>query len=185
MQFGMLVERHGDADVAERLLVRAIEVVGDAFPIVSAHASYALGLIDERRAPGSGRERMLEAGAHFRRVGDLGCLNGVNRALADVSRHDGDDDGALDRLRQTVWMMPGVDDHELAASLVQIAEIYLDRGQLASAGALAGVAHRLRSGRGIGWNARQRARFYAVRAGAARSEEPLSVEAAIAVACDG
>jgi tetratricopeptide (TPR) repeat protein len=162
MHLAVGLQRHGDPADAEEAARRSLELSGDEMPFVTMHSNYVLGLIlDERRDLG-GAELLRTVQIHFRHVGDLGCLNGVNRALADVSRRLGRDHEALELLREVVWLLPEVDQQETAASLLQVAEIYLARGHTRQAGVLGTAAANLIGGSGIGWNVRQRQRLDSV-----------------------
>lgn len=162
MHLAVGLQRHGEADDAEAAADRGLELAGGDIPLVTMHSNYVLGLIGDERGDRAGAELLEEVQRHFRHVGDLGCLNGVNRALADIARRRGDDEGALELLREVVWLLPDVDHQETAASLVQIAEVYLAQGHCDDAVILAMAAKRLVGGSGIGWNDRQHQRLAAV-----------------------
>ena len=140
---------------AEADLRGGLEVAAGNLSHVASRAEYALGVILRQHDPAAAAELLQRASSQLRQIGDVGCLNACNRALADLACSSGDDDNALDLLQDTMWLMPDVDQQE-AASLVQIGEIYLRRGYVWQACALASAAEPLARGSGIGWNARQR-----------------------------
>ena len=96
MHLGIALQRHSEPIAAEAASLRSIELTGGGVPFVAMHSKHALGLVFDERGDPSGADLLAEVQGYFRHVGDLGCLNGVNRALADIARRQGDDESRAD-----------------------------------------------------------------------------------------
>lgn len=152
LHYGFAFHRQGAIDDADQALRRCTELAGDDLPAMTLHADYARAMLAAEAGDAGGRSALESLRPRFRAIADFGCLNGCHRHLAEIAVAEGRPDEALDLLRDELDQMPAVDAQEAAASLVQIGEIYVDRGRQVETRLLARAARSLATGAGIGWS---------------------------------
>lgn len=136
---------------------------GDVMPVLSAHARYALAMLDLEAGQDAGVEEKVDAiRSDLRRVGDLSHLSACHRALASLQVARGDQSAALELLREAVPGLVGHDDQELGLVLLDIADRYLALGHTRDLPVLAAAVEQLASGTGYAWDARQNDRLAAL-----------------------
>ncbi len=162
---GLVVHRHGAGEQARADLEAAMAAAGDVMPALTAHARYALLMIDldAGRTTGDDVERELHAiRSDLLRVGDLSHLSGCNRALASLQVASGDFGGALELLREPVHALVDHDEQELGLVLLDIADCYLTLGRRSDVQNLAAAAKALATGTGYAWDRSQYDRLAAL-----------------------
>src|SRR5262245_7673080 len=158
-----MLHRHGDRAAARDDLATALASAGDVMPVLSAHARYALAMLDLEAGQDTGVEEKVDAiRSDLRRVGDLSHLSACHRTLASLHVARGDRSAALELLREAVPGLVGHDDQELGIVLLDIADRYVATGHDRDLSALAAAAGRLATGTGYAWDARQYVRLAAL-----------------------
>jgi predicted ATPase/DNA-binding SARP family transcriptional activator len=157
---GLMLHRHGERIAARDDLAAALESAGDVMPVLSAHARYALAMIDLEAGHDTGVEEQVDAiRSDLRRVGDLSHLSACHRALAALHVARGDQAAALELLREAVPGLVGHDEQELGLVLLDIADRYVALGHDRDLPALAAATALLATGTGYAWDAGQYARL--------------------------
>jgi predicted ATPase/DNA-binding SARP family transcriptional activator len=162
---GLVLSRHGAHEPARDDLVAALDGAGDVMPVLTAHARYALLMIDLDAGRTTGEDvegELYGIRSDLRRVGDLSHLSGCNRALASLHVARGDVAGALELLREPVHALVDHDEQELALVLLDIADCYLTLGRRSGVQNLAAAAKALATGTGYAWDRAQYDRLAAL-----------------------
>lgn len=160
---GLMLHRHGDRAAARDDLAAALDSAGDVMPVLSAHARYALAMLDLEAGQDTSVEEKVDAiRSDLRRVGDLSHLSACHRALASLQVARGNQSAALELLREAVPGLVDHDDQELGLVLLDIADRYLAQGHDRDLPVLAAAVERLASGTGYAWDDQQYARLAAL-----------------------
>lgn len=155
LNLGMLLQRCGDPEGAERALDDCMALVGEeGLAVIDIHVEYTRAMLAGARGADV-RASLTSVRNKFRTMGDIGCQNGANRELAAIHRRNGELPEALMCLRDSLRAVATRDDQELAMALAAIAEIYLDLGRCDDARVLMRAVQPRTAGSGIGLNEQQ------------------------------
>ena len=162
---GLVLSRHGAHEQARDDLQASLDGAGDVMPVLTAHARYALLMIDldaGRTTREDVEGELYGIRSDLRRVGDLSHLSGCNRALASLQIARDDVAGALELLREPVRALVDHDEQELGLVLLDIADCSLTLGRRADVQILAAAARALATGTGYAWDRAQYDRLAAL-----------------------